>query len=292
MPFERAIRLHRRLGVAAVAASLLHSATYLCRFQETLMNELDPTDGDDKHFQNFSGVVASSCFVIMLLTSCNYVRRNHFELFYKVHIVGGITAFISLSAHFSFGKLDAAAPFLLLMLGDYFYRAVRTIRADATIVKTTRFADSRDAPHFLAIEVKSDRVRLAEPGQYFFVRIPSVARLQWHPFSVSSAPEDENIVIVLKDLGDWTHHLCCAPNHHLPTDASISLDGPYGRLAVPLPCYEAVLLWCGGIGCTPMFGVLSHLVHRAKVRCPLPLTKRTCAGMCAQFDGSLMPSEP
>jgi hypothetical protein len=92
------------------------------------------------------------------------------------------------------------------------------------------FVSGRNAPQFLAIEVKSERLRLAEPGQYFFLRIPSVARLQWHPFSVCSAPEDEHISIVLKDLGEWTHALCAAPSRHLPRGGRIRLDGPYGRL--------------------------------------------------------------
>ena len=49
----------------------------------------------------------------------------------------------------------------------------------------------------------------------------------------------------------------------MPPGSHLRLDGPYGRLAVPLPSYDAVLLCCGGIGCTPMIGVLNSLVaHR------------------------------
>jgi hypothetical protein len=79
----------------------------------------------------------------MLLSSLSYVRRHYFEVFYKLHIVCGTVSFVALSQHFSYGKLDVATPFLLLMLGDYAYRALRCLRGDATVVATSRFADTR-----------------------------------------------------------------------------------------------------------------------------------------------------
>ena len=236
------------------------------------------------------GVVAGMCFLLILLSSLNWVRRNHFELFYKTHIVCALLSFWSLYNHFELGKLDVAAPFLVLMLGDYLLRAWRSFRGDATIISTKVFNDGPDTPQFLAIELSSSRFRMEEAGQYFFIRIPSVgehkrplardcshggwvvtpmprcvaARTEWHPFSVSSAPEEDSITIVLKDLGDWTSQLCSKPERHLPPGSHLRLDGPYGRLAVPLPSYDAVLLCCGGIGCTPMIGVLNSLVAQRR----------------------------
>ncbi|MCH7589333.1 MAG: hypothetical protein IIC78_15055 [Chloroflexi bacterium] len=34
------------------------------------------------------------------------------------------------------------------------------------------------------------------PADYVFVRCPEVSRLDWHPFSISSAPEEENILAI------------------------------------------------------------------------------------------------
>ena len=85
-----------------------------------------------------------------------------------------------------------------------------------------------------------------------------------NPFSVSSAPEADNITIVLKDLGDWTHALCELPSAFVPDGSKLRIDGPFGRLAVPVASYDAVLLCCGGIGCTPMMSVLGSIVARSK----------------------------
>ena len=120
------------------------------------------------------GVIAGMCFLLILLSSLNWVRRNHFELFYKTHIVCALLSFWSLYNHFELGKLDVAAPFLVLMLGDYLLRAWRSFRGDATIISTKVFNDGPDTPQFLAIELSSSRFRMEEAGQYFFIRIPSV----------------------------------------------------------------------------------------------------------------------
>ena len=49
------------------------------------------------------------CFLLILLSSLNWVRRNHFEIFYKTHIVCALLSFWSLYNHFELGKLDAKA---------------------------------------------------------------------------------------------------------------------------------------------------------------------------------------
>ena len=270
IPFERALRFHRKLGQAAVATGLAHGLVYmggwysdpygkdadgnalsgwaymwqqcypLCdRSTPELSKKCDDSflpGGDNEHTwfltslghhnsANFSGLVAAIGFLLILLTSFSWVRRNHYELFYKAHVVAAPCAMIGMWNHFSMAKLDVAIPFLLLMLGDYALRTYRSLRGDATIVSTKVFGDEGKAP-FLAIEFSSSRFRVAEPGQYFFVRIPQLARLQWHPFSVSSAPEADNITIVLKDLGDWTHALCELPSAFVPDGSKLRIDGP------------------------------------------------------------------
>ena len=300
VPFERALRVHRGLGQVAVIATVAHGASFfvdwgmhprqtdgwsyivqqcspfcdrstaeaaqLCdeSFNEGGVNEdtwlFDTLS--EKRLQNFSGVVAGMCFVAILLSSLSWVRRNYWEWFYKTHVVCALLSFVSLYYHFDLGRLDVAAPFLCLMLADYLLRAWRSFRGDATVVQSKVFGGAEG--RFLAIEVQTARFRCTEPGQYFFVRVPSLARTQWHPFSVASAPDERTTEIVLKDLGDWTHQLCSEPAKHLPTGARIRLDGPYGRLGVPIASYDAVLMCCGGIGCTPLLSVLSWLIKRAE----------------------------
>lgn len=41
------------------------------------------------------------------------------------------------------------------------------------------------------------------PGDYVFVNIPAIAKYEWHPFTLSSAPEQEGILII------WYVFCCC-----------------------------------------------------------------------------------
>lgn len=34
------------------------------------------------------------------------------------------------------------------------------------------------------------------PGDYVFVRIPAIAKYEWHPFTISSAPEQEGNALI------------------------------------------------------------------------------------------------
>ncbi|NWW66747.1 NOX5 oxidase, partial [Ifrita kowaldi] len=47
-----------------------------------------------------------------------------------------------------------------------------------------------------------------QPGDYVFLNVPAVAAYEWHPFSISSAPEQpETLWLHIRALGQWTNKL-------------------------------------------------------------------------------------
>lgn len=46
-----------------------------------------------------------------------------------------------------------------------------------------------------------------EVGQYIFVKCPEVSVLEWHPFTLTSAPEEDYFSIHIRVVGDWTEGL-------------------------------------------------------------------------------------
>lgn len=45
-------------------------------------------------------------------------------------------------------------------------------------------------------------------GDYLFLNIPSIARFEWHPFTISSAPENRShITVHIRSLGQWTRRV-------------------------------------------------------------------------------------
>lgn len=48
------------------------------------------------------------------------------------------------------------------------------------------------------------------PGDYVFVNIPVIAKYEWHPFTLSSAPEQEDYIwLHIRGVGEWTNRLHC-----------------------------------------------------------------------------------
>lgn len=48
------------------------------------------------------------------------------------------------------------------------------------------------------------------PGDYVFVNIPAIAKYEWHPFTLSSAPEqDDYMWLHIRGVGEWTNRLYC-----------------------------------------------------------------------------------
>lgn len=46
-----------------------------------------------------------------------------------------------------------------------------------------------------------------EVGQYIFVNCPSISYLEWHPFTLTSSPEEDFFSIHIRAAGDWTENL-------------------------------------------------------------------------------------
>jgi len=46
------------------------------------------------------------------------------------------------------------------------------------------------------------------PGDWVFIKIPEVARFEWHPFTISSAPEvHDTFHVHIRGVGEWTNRL-------------------------------------------------------------------------------------
>ncbi|TRZ05257.1 hypothetical protein HGM15179_021850, partial [Zosterops borbonicus] len=83
-----------------------------------------------------------------------------------------------------------------------------------------------------------------EVGQYIFVNCPTISLLEWHPFTLTSAPE-EDFSIHIQVAGNWTEHLIDTFQLETPR---IEVDGSFGTASKDISQYEVVMLVGAGIG--------------------------------------------
>jgi respiratory burst oxidase len=70
-------------------------------------------------------------------------------------------------------------------------------------------------------------------GQYYFVNFPALSLTEWHPFSVSSGPREDEIEVHIRGLGDHTNRLVAFAEEKEKANQSthVLIDGPYGMSA-------------------------------------------------------------
>jgi len=95
-------------------------------------------------------------------------------------------------------------------------------------------------------------------------------KLQWHPFSISSAPFNPYISFHIKDMAklSWTRRLgALATDGSFETGLVVNIDGPYGYPPEYLN-YEVLILVAGGVGVTPVHSILLDLFKRFTIQDP------------------------
>jgi len=118
------------------------------------------------------------------------------------------------------------------------------------------------------------------PGQYLFLNCPYVASQEWHPFTISSAPEEEFVSVHIRIVGDWTNDLYnfINPDKKLGVvqenialdpngEAIFRIDGPFGAASehVFTHNFKTMLLCAGGIGATPFSSILKSIRYRVSI---------------------------
>lgn len=91
-----------------------------------------------------------------------------------------------------------------------------------------------------------------KPGQFAFVEIQAKDWSEPHPFTISSAPNEDCLRFTMKVLGDWTRKV----REELKPGGEVIVRGPYGRFdASKTECKKQVWI-AGGIGLTPFLSKL------------------------------------
>uniref|UniRef100_A0A8C7GA91 NADPH oxidase 2 n=1 Tax=Oncorhynchus kisutch TaxID=8019 RepID=A0A8C7GA91_ONCKI len=107
-----------------------------------------------------------------------------------------------------------------------------------------------------------------EVGQYVFMQCPCVSQLEWHPFTLTSAPEEDHFSVHIRIVGDWTQGLyeACGGDKNETQEAwklpKMAIDGPFGTASEDVFGYEVVMLVGAGIGVTPFASVLKSVWYK------------------------------
>jgi ferredoxin-NADP reductase/Ca2+-binding EF-hand superfamily protein len=250
VPVDDAVMLHGKLGELTCVFGVAHSGAHVVNLLRTGANPWLPS--------YLSGYVLFASMFVIWIGSREVVRRSRrFELFYLSHLM----YFVMVAVLFVHSKqfwMWGALPWSWFLIERSLRsrrRRERTYLLDATLYNCGVTRLDLERPYGFAYN----------PGDYVFLRLPEVARHEWHPFTLTSAPEQPEVLSVhIRTVGDWTSTLRDRVPALLRRGATlrVQIDGPYGtpsRHILDVPHAVAI---AGGIGVTPFAPILKSLLLR------------------------------
>ena len=249
LPIDHAITFHRIIGYSVVAFAVGHGAARIVSFthqaKRSFADELLSLEG-------ITGLVLVAILVVMAWFARAAVRRGRrFELFYFTHLL--YLPFLVLAAIHAPAILAAGGVAIAGLLVEHALRwrrrgretELKSITALRSGVTRLEFARPTGFSH--------------QPADYVFLRVPEVARHEWHPFTISSAPEASSLVVHVRSLGNWTGALRRLADRDDARPTRAFLDGPYGSPSRHLFETRFAVMIGAGIGVTPFASVLESI---------------------------------
>ncbi|XP_043487025.1 dual oxidase-like [Polistes fuscatus] len=102
-------------------------------------------------------------------------------------------------------------------------------------------------------------------GQWIRIACPALGTNEFHPFTLSSAPHEHNLMTHIRAVGPWTKNIrsqlqfSMSINKTLP---KIHIDGPYGEAHQDWNNYHIAIMVGAGIGVTPFASILKDIVFK------------------------------
>ncbi|XP_023601626.1 NADPH oxidase 5 [Myotis lucifugus] len=311
LPLDRNIQFHQLMGYVVVGLSLVHTVAHVVNFVLQAQSESSPFQfwelllttrpgiGWVHGLASPTGVALLLLLLLMFACSSSCIRRSgHFEVFYWTHL-SYLPMWLLLILHGPNFWKWLLVPGILFFLEKAVGLAVSRMAA-LSIVEVNLLPSK--VTHLL---IKRPPLFNYRPGDYLYLNIPTIARYEWHPFTISSAPEQKDTIwLHIRSEGQWTNRLyesfkasdpvdCdtkrlsrslrmrmsqrrpqvseMPPENHQLCNIKCYIDGPYGTPTRRIFASEHAVLIGAGIGITPFASILQSIVYRYQKRkhiCP------------------------
>ncbi|KAG0601475.1 hypothetical protein M758_11G114300 [Ceratodon purpureus] len=315
IPFDDNLKFHKIIAGGIIAGLLVHVLSHATCDIPKLTNASEELFfkhlGD--HFVKqpsyvdiirmpvgYTGILMVLLMTIAFLLAANRFRRNLVQLPWPFHRLTGFNAFWYSHHLFVVVYILLLVHSILLLLHKPWYdrttwmyigvsvllyageRILRMFRAfsKVDVVKAAIYPGN-----VLAIHTTKPAGFKYKSGMYLFLQCPEISPFEWHPFSITSAPDDPFLSVHIRTLGDWTNEmkkifsealggqtrLQIQNNFGLSGEISkvarfpkLHIDGPYGAPAQDYLKYDVLLLVGLGIGATPFISILKDMLHHNK----------------------------
>ncbi|KAI9772020.1 MAG: hypothetical protein M1840_001308 [Geoglossum simile] len=298
--FDKNISFHKLVAWSIFLFSWVHTIAHWNNFaQLAAKNKLGFKGFLEANFVSgpgWTGYIMLAAITAMAFTSAEKPRRANFERFWYTHHLF-IIFFLAWSVHGAWCMIKPDfQPFCAgtgvfweyWMYGGFIYLIERVLREVRGRHKTFITKVVQHPSNVVEIQIKKENTK-TRAGQYIFICCPEVSIWQYHPFTLTSAPEEDYISVHVRCVGDFTRALGRAlgcdferksggdskvvgvskDEKGMEVDPAIRrilpriyVDGPFGSASEDVFKYEVALLVGAGIGVTPFASILKSIWYR------------------------------
>ncbi|XP_027352717.1 ferric reduction oxidase 2-like [Abrus precatorius] len=270
---ESCIKYHIWLGHVAMALFTTHGICFIVYWAVT--DQLSKIlEWKKNGISNVAGELALLAGLLMWITTIPRIRKKVFELFFYTHYLY-ILFIVFFIFHVGIYPACIMLPGFYLFLVDRYLRILQSRRQVCLVSARVLPCETVELNFY-----KSHGLTY-NPTSIMFINIPSISKLQWHPFTITSNSnlEPKMLSVVIKGEGTWSqklYQMLSTPSviDHL----NISVEGPYGPSSTNYLRYDTIVMVSGGSGITPFVSIIRELMYlSANFRYRTPKVILICA---------------
>ncbi|KAJ0235649.1 ferric reduction oxidase 1 [Hirschfeldia incana] len=259
---------------------------------------------DRTAISNIAGEIALVAGLVMWATTFPAIRRRFFEVFFYTHYLY-IVFMLFFVFHVGISHSLISLPGFYIFMVDRFLRflqsrnKIKLVSARVLPCDTVELSFSKNPSEllqsslcyiiFLQLIIHSTTICLSiliivlmySPTSILFVNIPSISKLQWHPFTITSSSklEPEKLSVMIKGQGKWSTKLCQMLSSPDKIDRlTVSIEGPYVPSSTDFLRHDSLVMVSGGSGITPFISIIRDLIYLSSTStCQIPKMTLICA---------------
>ncbi|TKY65412.1 Ferric reduction oxidase 2 [Spatholobus suberectus] len=253
---ERCIKYHIWLGHMTMTLFTAHGICFTIYWAVT--DQLSKMlEWKKIGISNVAGELALLAGLFMWIATIPRIRRKVFELFFYTHYLY-ILFIVFFIFHVGIFHACTMLPGFYLFLVDRYIRFLQS-RCQVPLVSV------RVLPcETVELNFSKSHGLTFSPTSIMFINVPSISKLQWHPFTITSNSnlEPKMLSVVIKGEGTWSqklYHMLSTPSaiDHL----NVSVEGPYGPASTNYLRYDTLVMVSGGSGITPFISIIRELMY-------------------------------
>ncbi|KAK4871803.1 hypothetical protein RN001_015927 [Aquatica leii] len=285
-PFDSFIELHKYIAYWAIFFTTMHIVGHAFNFYHISTQTADDLTCLFRNYfhathilpkfhywawetmTGITGIILTCILIIMCLFAQSFVRKHLYNWFWYTHNLYPVF-FVFMVLHGT-GRLIQEPFFHYFFLGPVILFTLDTLVSISRKKVEIPVIHADILPsNVTALVFKRPESFEYKSGQWVLVSCLELNSNEYHPFTLTSSPNETNLTLHIRSVGPWTRNIRNMYENAILCDKplpKIHLDGPFGESHQNWYRFEVSILVGGGIGVTPFASILKDIVFRANIK--------------------------